>query len=62
MTKEKKQYEAPSLATVEFKMERGYAVSIATLDTDRMVFEYESSNPSVTQYEADNSWAGYDWN
>lgn len=62
MTKEKKQYEAPSLATVEFKTERGYAISIATLDLDHHWFEYESSNPSVTQYSEDNSWAGYDWN
>ncbi len=64
MKKDKKQYEAPSLTAVSFKTERGYAASSATLiitEVERL-FQFESSNPNVTQYTEDDSWASYTWN
>ena len=60
MEKKKKQlYQAPELTVVAFKAEQGYLVSSATLNLP--LFEYESSNPNVTQYNQSDSWAGYDW-
>ena len=46
MKKEKKNYEAPKL----------------TLDADLHLFEWNNSDPHVTQYNEDDSWAGYSWN
>jgi len=63
MKKDKKQYEAPSLTAVSFKTERGYAASSATLINEvERLFQFESSNPNVTQYNEDDSWASYTWN
>lgn len=53
MTKEKKQYEAPSLATVEFKMERGYAFSSPLRE---IMFRESSSTDQVESYETGNGW------
>lgn len=61
-TKQKKTYDAPQLTVVAFRTERGYAISSATLDTDQHLFEFNSSNPNVTQYNEDDSWASYTWN
>ena len=60
--KKKQVYLAPALTVVTFRTERGYAISSATIDTDFHLFEYNSSNPNVTQYDNDDSWAGYSWN
>lgn len=62
MKKEKKNYEAPKLTVVQFRTERGYALSAATLDADLHLFEWNNSDPHVTQYNEDDSWAGYSWN
>ena len=59
MKKDKKQYEAPSLTAVSFKTERGYAASSAILL--EQIFQFESGDPNVTQYNEDDSWAGYTW-
>ena len=61
MKKDKKQYEAPSLTAVSFKTERGYAASSAILNELEHIFQFESSDPNVTQYTEDDSWAGYTW-
>lgn len=60
--KKKQEYLAPALTVVSFSTERGYAISAAILDTDRQLFEFNSSDPNVTQYDNDDSWAGYSWN
>ena len=60
--KKKQVYLAPALTVVTFRAERGYAISAAILDTDRHLFEFNSSDPNVTQYDNDDSWAGYSWN
>lgn len=60
-SKTKKDYETPQLTVVSFKMERGYAVSAARLDADLHLFEWSSSDPHVTQYNNDATWAGYSW-
>jgi len=59
---EKKTYEAPTLTVVTIKAERGYAISSATLDADLHLFEWSTSDPYVTQYDDDASWADYSWN
>lgn len=62
MTKEKKQYEAPSLTAVSFRMERGYGASaILKNELTNYWFEFDSNDPNVTQYDQDNSWADYTW-
>ena len=61
-TKQKKTYETPRLTVVAFRTERGYAISSATLDANQHLFEYGSSSPNVTQYNEDDTWAGYTWN
>lgn len=60
----KRQYESPQLTVVRFQTERGYAISSAFLieQDQQCLFEFESSNPNVTQYNEDDSWAGYSWN
>lgn len=60
--KKKQVYEAPELTVVKFRAERGFAVSSAVLNTDLHLFEWSNDDPHVTQYDVDNSWAGYDWN
>lgn len=60
--KKKQEYLAPDLTVVTFRMERGYAISAAILDIDRHLFEFGSRDPYVTQYDNDDSWAGYSWN
>jgi hypothetical protein len=60
--KKKQVYLAPALTVVTFRTERGYAISAAILDADHHLFEYNSSDPNVTQYDNDDSWAGYSWN
>lgn len=61
-TTKKRSYVAPNLTVVSFRTERGYAVSSAQLDSDFHLFEWGSSDPHVTQYSQDDSWAGYSWN
>ena len=61
MEKKKKFYMTPELTVVAFKAERGYLISSAKLDADRTLFEYGSSDPHVTQYDQDDSWASYTW-
>lgn len=61
-TNKKAPYEMPKLTVVSFRAERGYASSAALLDIDFHLFEYASSDPNVTQYDNDDSWAGYSWN
>lgn len=59
--KKRKSYESPQLTVVSFKTERGYQASSAKLDNDLHLFEFNSADPYVTQYEADNSWLSYGW-
>lgn len=61
-TTKKRSYTAPNLTVVSFRTERGYAISAATLETDRHLFEWSNSDPHVTQYSEDESWASYSWN
>lgn len=61
-TTKKRSYVAPNLTVVSFCAEHGYAISAAQLDTDRHLFEWSNSDPHVTQYSEDDSWAGYSWN
>lgn len=58
----KKAYTPPCFTVVRFAAEKGYASSSALLDFERLLFEYESSDPNVSQYNEDDSWAGYSWN
>lgn len=58
----KRTYLTPQLTVVQFRTERGYAISSAVLDSDLHLFEFGSSDPNVTQYNEDDSWAGYSWN
>ena len=61
-TEETKNYLPPQLTVVEFKSERGYALSNATLDAELHLFEWGSSDPKVSRYNEDNSWTSYSWN
>lgn len=58
----KRTYLTPQLTVVQFRTERGYAISSAVLGADFDLFEFGSSDPNVTQYNEDDSWAGYSWN
>ncbi len=60
--KEKRIYETPRLTTVTFRAERGYAVSSAIWNAVSNLFEYNNSNPNVTQYDEDDTWSSYSWN
>lgn len=43
-TKTKKEYEAPQLTTVDFKMERGYAASGEGVGASRSSYENDEGN------------------
>lgn len=58
----KKAYTPPCFTVVRFAAEKGYASSSALLDFENFLFEFESSDPNVSQYNEDDSWAGYSWN
>ncbi|MBR3783340.1 MAG: hypothetical protein IKJ78_02585 [Bacteroidales bacterium] len=58
----KRTYLTPQLTVVQFRTERGYAISSTVLDSEFHLFEFGSSDPNVTQYNEDDSWAGYSWN
>ena len=58
---EKRIYTPPTLTVVRFKAERGFALSSAILDELDHLFEFSSDDPNVTQYNEDDSWAGYSW-
>lgn len=59
----KRTYLTPQLTVVQFRTERGYAISSAFLieQDQQRLFEFGSSDPNVTQYSQDDSWAGYSW-
>ena len=58
MKTEKKEYTAPALTVVTFKVEQGYALSGLGLT---FLFHLEDDAPSQEQWVEDNSYFGYSW-
>ena len=62
MKTEKKEYTAPALAVVTFKVEQGYAASNGSVLVPNEVFLFsETEDKNMEQWESDNSYLDYDW-
>lgn len=55
-SKDKKQYEAPSLTAVSFKTEQGFAISMVSLMPDSPEYDYQQ----IEDYTTHSGWNSED--